>query len=148
MWAIISGLPIEGALFEDVDVGDSEDAGESGHAEEGHAAVGFVLHEVRILNCPWIHEDDLDVEDDEEHGDEVEFHAEAWGSVADGEHAAFVGDVFHSVAAGPFAEDDAHDEHAGREAGGHEDLHEDGEVVREHGKIKNLRRNAAQVCKI
>jgi len=40
---------------------------------------------------PWVEEDDFDVEDEEDHGDEVEADIEAFSCGVDGGHARFVG---------------------------------------------------------
>ena len=86
------------------------------------------------MDGPRVHEDDFDIEDDEEHGDEVEFDGEAWGSFADWQHAAFVGGVLGGVAAGGAAEDDAEGKGDGGETDGDEDLEEDWEEIGRHGE--------------
>ena len=43
---------------------------------------------------PWVEEDDFDIEDEEDHGDEVEADIEAFACGVDGGHARFVGFAF------------------------------------------------------
>jgi len=53
---------------------------------------------------PWVEEDDFDIEDEEDHGDEVETDIEAFAGGVDGGHARFVGFAF-AVAFAGWAED-------------------------------------------
>ena len=43
---------------------------------------------------PWIDENRLDIEQNEQHGDQVELHREALPGVAHRRHAAFIGGKF------------------------------------------------------
>ena len=126
-----SVFPAEGTFFQGVDVGDEEDGDETEHAEE-HGGDVSPGEEVFEGDRPWVQEHDLDVEDDEEHRDDVEFHAEARLGIADGEHATLVGAVFHAVALGAASDDDAGGEAAGGEADGDDDLQDDRDVLVEH----------------
>ena len=58
-------VPAKGSFTECIDVGYCEYAYEAEHGPEG---VGIDSDEFFELNCPWIHEYDFDVEEDEEHG--------------------------------------------------------------------------------
>ena len=126
MWGL--GLPIQGAFFKCVDVGDGEDACEAGHAPENDG-VSWLTDEVDKADSPRIHEDDLDIKNNEEHGDEVEFNAEAWGSFTDGEHAALVGGFLGVVMSAFFTGEDTEAEGCAGEADGGEGLKDNGKVV-------------------
>ena len=78
---------------------------------------------------PRIKEYDFDIEQDEEHRDEIEFHGHARVAFADGEHAAFVGDVLDFAALAFDAEKDGDDEHAKSECDGQQPEHQDGDIL-------------------
>ena len=123
-------FPVEGAFSPSVGIGDAENDDEAeGEAEDGGAVGGDVVF---VDGGPGIEEDDFDVEEDEEHGDDVEFDAEAGLGVAEGEHAALVSAVFHGVAAGGFASKSGEDQGGDGETGCDDDLEEDGGVVFQH----------------
>ena len=122
-----SGFPVEGALHDGIDVANGEDADKAEHTKEdgGGVALG---DEVAIDDRPGIHENDLDIEEDEEHRDEVKLDTEAGLGVAGGGDSAFVSGVFGGVCFGGFAEENAGDESGGGEADGDDDLEKDGKV--------------------
>lgn len=139
-------LPSQRAFLQGVDVGEGEDAGEAGHAGEGgRIATG---DEVAELDGPRIHEDDFNVEDDEKHRDEVELHREARSAIADREHAAFVGGVLGGVAFGGLSEDDAESQGHGGEAGGHQNLEEDGKELIDHRRDWLFDRGLVPGCQV
>ena len=82
---------------------------------------------------PNVAKDRLDIENHEEHGDEVEFDRKAGGTVADGEHAALVSFVLHSFGFASLAEVKAHDEGDSCEPYGEDNLEEDREEIEKHG---------------
>jgi len=112
-------LPVQSAFLECIDVGDGEESCETGHAPKNHCAFG---DEILEAHRPRIHEDDLDIEDDEEHGDEVELDAEARGPFSDGEHAALVRCFLGVVMGAFFAEENAESEGCARKTNGGEGL--------------------------
>jgi len=85
------------------------------------------------LNGPWIHEDHFDVEDDEEHRDEVELDREARSTIADWHHSTLVGGILGGVPLGGFSQDHAEGQGYDGEAGGDQDLEEDGKELIGHG---------------
>lgn len=93
------------------------------------------LEQAFKADCPGIHEDDFDIEDDEKHRNEVEFHAETRLAVAYGEHSTFVGGVFDDAAFAGLPDEDAEKERDPSESAGGDRLHEDGQVVFEHDEI-------------
>lgn len=76
---------------------------------------------------PWIEEDDFDIEDEEDHCDEVEADVEAFAGGVDGGHARFVGDAFAVTFAG-WAEESGSDEVHRAESDRCEEHEEDREV--------------------
>src|SRR5688572_15972994 len=111
-----SALPVEGAFFQSVNVTDEENAEEGKHGTENQIRIGE--EHFLVNDGTWVEEYDFDIEEDEEHRDEVEFDGEAGVAFADGEHAAFVGSVFDFVAAAELADGDGKDEVAAREKHG------------------------------
>lgn len=124
-------LPIQRTFLESVNVGDGEEAGESGHTPKNHAAF---LDEIGETHRPGIHKDDLDIEDDEEHGDEVEFDTEAGGAFSDGDHAALVRSFLGGIVASFLTEEDTESKGGTGKANGSEGLKDDGKVVVQHGR--------------
>lgn len=124
-------LPVQGSFFESINVGNREESGKARHAPKNH---GALTNEVRKADRPRIHEDDLNVEDDEEHGDKVEFHAEARGSIANGEHATFVGSFLGLVVGSFFTKEDAEAKSGAGKTDGGEGLKNDGKVISQHDK--------------
>lgn len=123
------GLPVKGAFFQGVDVSDSEDGGEASEAPEDHRAF---LNHVSEDESPRVREDNFDVEDDEEHGDDVEFYTEARGALTDRKHSALVWSVLHFRITAFFTEENTEDESNGGEANRRERLEDDGKVVGQH----------------
>lgn len=87
-----SAAEVQRAFFQGVDIADHQDGNKTKHAPEDDGAVKF--QEIPEDNRPWIHEDDLDIEEDEQHRDEVKLHTESRLRAGFGKHAAFVGEVF------------------------------------------------------
>ena len=58
-------LPVQRSFFECINVSDRKNPGEASHACQRGRAV--VRGEIPELHGPWIHEDDFDIEDDEQH---------------------------------------------------------------------------------
>src|SRR3954471_19434773 len=100
------GLPLERALPPDVDIGDEEDEHEEGELGESEPAEGVELYGERV------EEDDLDVEDDEEHRREVEAHREALGLHLALRDAGLEGDrAGPGAAGGALSEQERHGDH-------------------------------------
>lgn len=97
-------FPVERTFFQRVNIGESKNASKSGDAQEGDRGN---LNHVAELHGPWIHEDDLNVENHKKHRYDVEFDRKTWSSIAHRKHTALVGAVFGNVRASGFTEDDA-----------------------------------------
>src|SRR5438874_13201445 len=76
---------IERALLQGVNVAHHQNGDEAKHAPEDHAAV---RNRFFVNDRPRIHEHDLEVEQDEEHGHEIKLHAKAGLSLPLWNHAA------------------------------------------------------------
>lgn len=113
-------VPFECAFSENVNVGDGENCGESGHAPKYGVAV---LEQLFEDDGPRIHKHDFDVEQHEKHGHEVEFDAEAGLCFTDRQHTALVSRVFICIRSGGFSKQVAHNQHAARQADGRSGLH-------------------------
>src|SRR3990172_2811223 len=83
-----SSIPLQRPPLPEVDVPDAQDHHEGEHLEEEHAPK---LAELLERDGPRQQEDRLDVEDDEQHGHEVELHRESLARVSDDRDARFVG---------------------------------------------------------
>lgn len=126
--------PFEGTFLQGVEIRHEENADKAEHCpEEDCCALGDLF---AIDDRPRIEKDDLDIEKNEQHRNEVEFHAEAGLALADRVHPAFVGGVFRPVGRGAFAQKCAGDERGDRETGGDHNLEKDGNVVGKHGTKK------------
>jgi hypothetical protein len=100
--------PIKSALFVEPYIADQQDADKDEHGDERVASrVGRKPGAVQ--NGPGKEEDHFDVEDNEQHGDDVEARGIATRGVAFGGNAAFVGQEFCGTAAG-FGSDQLKDE--------------------------------------
>src|ERR1051326_2458043 len=118
-------LEIEGTLLQRINVTDHQDRDEAEHAPEDHAAVRDRFF---VNDRPWIHEDDLEIEQDEEHRHEIELHAEARTSFALRNHSAFVGSVLRASPSPGFAEQNANRQRRTGEADCNNDLQEDRQI--------------------
>ena len=67
-------FPVEHAFFQGVDVAHHQDRNEAQHAPENDLAMS---HSFAKDHRPWLHVNDLQIEEDEEHRDEIELHAKA-----------------------------------------------------------------------
>src|SRR5439155_648843 len=91
---VLALVPIERSLAENVEVADEEDRYEHAHFTEQEELARFVV--VDEDDCPGVEEDRLDVEDDEEHCDQVELDREALSCIAYRGDAALVGGLLES----------------------------------------------------
>ena len=89
-----------------------------------------------IDDGPRIHEDDLNIEQDEQHRHEVKLHREARAALADGILAAFVSGVLGLGAYAEFAEQQRNDERAAREADGGGQQEQNRNVLRQLGRLR------------
>jgi len=119
-----SALPAQGAFFQDVDIGDSEDADETEHAPEEGGVTGG--DEVPEDDGPGVHEHDFDVENDKEHSHEVKLYTKTCLGVPHRKHPALVGGVFDHIFGTAFTQDDAEQQGDPGETGGDDELHQYG----------------------
>src|SRR5258708_17842384 len=100
-------LPVERAFFERVNVTDHQNADETQHAPKDCHAVGDHLF---VNHGPWIHEDDLKVEQDEEHRYQVKLYTEARRRLTLWDHPALVRHILGGRPFPRFSDDDADQE--------------------------------------
>src|SRR5882724_1509601 len=114
-----SPLPfkIQGAFFDCVSVAHHQDRDEAEHAPENNAAL---FDSVAVHDCPRVHEDDLDIEQDKKHRHHVKLHAEARLAFTLGDHAAFVCGVFGSRALSALAYEHTDNQRGSSEENGYE----------------------------
>src|SRR5258708_5593688 len=121
--------PLEGALAPDVDEAQGQGPHEGEHLEVGEPAEVLDL-EIAQEGTPRVDEDALDVEDDEQQGDQVELHRVAAACVAERGVAALErglldrGDALGAEEAGEERDRHAHDP-------GEQEQDQDGNVLRE-----------------
>lgn len=87
--------PVQGAFLDGVDVAEQEDSHKAQHAPE--EAWPMCCHEVLEDHSPWIHEDNLDIENNEEHCHEVELNAEAGLNGGFRDDTTLVNHIFRGV---------------------------------------------------
>ena len=94
----------------------------------------ILLCDDRLLvnDRPRIHEDDLEIEEDEEHRDQVELHAEARLRFALRHHAAFVGGVFYAISPAGSAQQHADEQSGDGESDRHQNVEENRKIFAEH----------------
>jgi hypothetical protein len=126
-----SVFPIQRAFFQCVDVCDGKNSSEPGHAGENGRTL--VHGEIAKLNRPRIHENHLDIEDNEQHRDHVKFHGEARCSIANRQHTAFVGGILDGIATGRATEDHTEDEGGDGKTAGNDDLKQNWKIILGHG---------------
>src|SRR5438876_2678073 len=91
-------LPLQGPLLQQVDVAHEQDQDEEQHLDQA------VRSELLECDRPRVEEHRLDVEQDEQHGHEIELHGEARARVSDRLDPALVRGVLHGI--GPAGHDD------------------------------------------
>lgn len=111
--ASVLAVPFKGTFFEGVDIADEEDSEERHHASEDE--VGILDQHVAVDGCPRVEEDHLDIEEDEQHGYEVEADSHSGYAGALGQGAALVGGVLDFGASANFSEEDGEAQHAASE---------------------------------
>src|SRR5438093_13609980 len=91
-----SSLPVENAFSQRVNVSDHEDGNETEHAPENDRVP---MDHVAINHRPRVHEYDFEVEQNEEHRDQVKLYAESRLRFADRYHPAFIRRISDPIAA-------------------------------------------------
>src|SRR6516164_2204903 len=87
---------VQCAFLQRINETDHEDYNETEHATEDGPPI--FVDVIPIRDGPRIHEDDLDIEEDEQHRDQVEFHAKARLRFSHRQHPAFIGRILNGVA--------------------------------------------------
>src|SRR5580692_7197337 len=122
-------IPVKHALFPDVPQTRQHDADINQHLPEPeHAQAGGF--ERLFHDRPGIQEYGLDIEQDEEHADQVELHGEALAGIADGLHTALIGRHLGRIVF--VLSDEVRQAHnrAGNTSG-HEDVYQQRKIARE-----------------
>ena len=73
-----------------------------------------------------------DIENDEKHRNDVEFHAEAGGAVPDRKHTTLVGGVLYFRITSLFSKENAESKSDNGKANRDEGLEDDGEIIGKH----------------
>jgi len=87
-------FPVKRAFLERVNVSDNEDAHEREHAEENGIGGRRIREHGFVDDSPREHEYDLDVEQDEQHCDQIKFNRQTGVSLSNREHPALVCGIF------------------------------------------------------
>ena len=110
-------LPVEGLFLDRINVADQEDAEERQHTGEDQPAAfeeHFLVH-----HGPRVEEDHLDVEQDEQHRDQVKLHRHPRGAGSLGQHAAFVGRILYLIGVRALADQLGNNEISGSKSYGY-----------------------------
>src|SRR6266513_5859925 len=114
-------LKIQGAFFDRVSVADHQNRDEAEHAPENDAALPDC---VAVHHCPWVHEHNLNVEQDKKHRHDIKLHAEARLAFTLGDHAAFVRGILGGRTFSAFAYQHTDDQRGSGEEDGYKNLQE------------------------
>jgi len=124
--------PVESTLFVEPDVADQQDAEEDEHGDECEGA--HMLREPEtITNGPGEKEDRLDVEDDEEHGHDIEPGGIASAGIAFGRDAALIREELRRSPAGFRANEFEDQKSENRKRKNEQGEDQDGNVGSGHG---------------
>src|SRR5262245_5909185 len=90
-WLVLPvSIPAENALSPGVDVGEQQENHENNQLYQHDAALGVILdHELWENGGKGVEEDDVHIDHQEDHGDNIEAHVEALVGIANRNHAAF-----------------------------------------------------------
>ncbi len=120
-------VKLEHTLAESIEVRHHSRQQEEHDADQpGECLLGLWL-EIREGCSPWIQKDDLNIEDEEDHRDQVKADIESLAGGLNRRHAALVRDAF-GFALAPRAEDQGADHVDACEADGTHDHQEDGQI--------------------
>src|SRR6267154_2476371 len=114
-----STLPIKDAFSQRVNVSDHENGNETEHAPENDRVP---VDHVAINHRPRVHEYDFEVEQNEEHRDQVKLYAESRLRFADRYHPAFISRIFDPIAAAGLTQKHADDQSRASETDRDDDL--------------------------
>jgi hypothetical protein len=116
---------IQGAFFDRVSVAHHQDCNKAQHAPENNAAL---FDSVAVHDCPRIHENDLDIEQDKKHRHHVKLHAEARLAFPLGNHATFVWSILGGRTFSTLAYQHTDNQRGRSEEDGYKDLQEDRQI--------------------
>src|SRR6185295_11238313 len=102
-----SALPIKHAFSQRVNVSEHENGNETEHAPEND---GVPMDHVAINHRPRVHEYDFEIEQNEEHRDQVKLYTESRLRFADRDHPAFISRIFDRIAAAGLTQKHADDQ--------------------------------------
>src|SRR6478735_6428677 len=114
-----SAFPIKHAFSQRVNVSEHENGNETEHAPENDRVP---MDHVAINHRPRIHEYDFEIEQNEEHRDQVKLYAESRLRFADGDHPAFISRSFDPTAAAGLTQKHADDQSRAGETDRDDDL--------------------------
>lgn len=125
-------LEVERALFERVNVAHHQDRNKTEHAPEDEPAL---LDRVFVNHRPGIHENDLEVEKDKEHRDEIKLHAESRMPFPLRNHTAFVRGVFGSGALSACSNQNADEQRRAGKEYRYNNLQENRQIFAQHPEV-------------
>jgi len=114
-----SALPIKHAFSQRVNVSDHENGNETKHAPENDRVP---MDHFPINHRPRVHEYDFEVEQNEEHRDQVKLYAKSRLRFTDRYHPAFIRRIFDPIAASSLPQKHADDQSRGGETDRDDDL--------------------------
>src|SRR5204863_3787987 len=97
-------LPIEGPLLHRINVSDQQNRKERHHGSEYPVSGCRVRKHLLVNYRPRIKKHDFDIKKNKQHGHEVKLDGHASVSLADGQHAAFIGGVLNAISLASRAE--------------------------------------------
>jgi len=129
-------VPVKYSALEGVDVTDFDDEDEDEHGYDAGKSdcEGFLqgVSEVLCLaegNRPWIHEDDFDVEEDEDHCDDIKLHRESGSGSYERILTAFIRLILGDRGEGSFADEEGEYNHSDGDRKAGCDLNQNGKVL-------------------
>src|SRR5215813_3582542 len=128
---------IQSPFLNCVSVTHHQDCDEAEHAPKNDAAL---FDSVAVDHCPWVHEHDLDVEQDKKHRHHVKLHAEARLAFSLGNHATFVWNIFGWRTFSTLAYQHTDNQRGSSEERGYEDLQENWQIFAEHPEFPGTSR--------
>jgi hypothetical protein len=137
-------LPVERALFYRVNESDHQYNHEPKHAAENGPRIE-IINIVAVHHGPRVHEHDLDIEQNKQHRDQVEFHTESRLGITLGDHAAFVGRILSGVAFTGATQDYAGEQCHASESDRDDHLQQDWEVILYHRDVLGFRSNCCSL---
>src|SRR5215469_5590639 len=143
----ILSFPVERALFDRVNEANHKYNHEPKHTAENGPWIE-ILNVVAVYDGPRVHEYDLDIEQNEQHRDQVKFHTESRLGFTLGDHAAFVGRVFDGISFASPAQDHAGEHCHASESECDDHLQQDRKVILYHKGVLRFRGYGRSLCRV